>query len=43
MPSDGARHAFLLSRVIEISNSNIQVENRLKYICDFLCREGGAS
>src|SRR5512145_558495 len=29
----------LLSRVIEISNSNIQVENRLKYICDYLSRE----
>lgn len=29
----------LLSRVIEISNSNIQVENRLKYICDYLARE----
>ncbi len=29
----------LLARVIEISNSNIQVENRLKYICDFLSRE----
>jgi signal transduction histidine kinase len=43
VPSDGSRHAFLLSRVIEISNSNIQVENRLKYICDFLCRETGAS
>jgi two-component system sensor histidine kinase HydH len=29
----------MLSRVIEISNSNIQIENRLKHICDFLCRE----
>ena len=29
----------LLARIVEISNSNIQVENRLKYICDFLCRE----
>ncbi len=29
----------ILSRVIEISNSNIQVENRLKYICDYLSRE----
>ncbi|MGE5664583.1 MAG: GAF domain-containing protein [Deltaproteobacteria bacterium] len=29
----------LLSRVIEITNSNIQVENRLKYICDYLARE----
>jgi signal transduction histidine kinase/putative methionine-R-sulfoxide reductase with GAF domain len=31
----------LLSRVVEISNSNILVENRLKYICDFLAREIG--
>jgi len=29
----------LLSRIVEISNSNIQVENRLKHICDFLSRE----
>ncbi|HEY6097249.1 MAG TPA: GAF domain-containing protein, partial [Candidatus Deferrimicrobium sp.] len=29
----------LLARIIEISNSNIQVENRLKHICDFLTRE----
>ena len=29
----------LLARVVEISNSNIQVENRLKHICDFLQRE----
>jgi two-component system sensor histidine kinase HydH len=29
----------LLARIVEISNSNIQVENRLKYICDFLQRE----
>ena len=29
----------LLARIVEISNSNIQVENRLKYICDFLTRE----
>ena len=29
----------LLARVVEISNSNIQIENRLKYICDFLSRE----
>jgi hypothetical protein len=28
----------LLTRVIEISNSNILVENRLKSICDLLCR-----
>ncbi|MBI5418522.1 MAG: GAF domain-containing protein [Deltaproteobacteria bacterium] len=31
----------LLSRVVEISNSNILIENRLKYICDFLARETG--
>lgn len=31
----------LLSRVVEISNSNILIENRLKYICDFLAREAG--
>ena len=29
----------LLARIVEISNSNILVENRLKYICDFLARE----
>jgi two-component system sensor histidine kinase HydH len=29
----------LLARIVEISNSNIQVENRLKRICDFLQRE----
>src|SRR5512140_503024 len=29
----------LLARIVEISNSNIQVENRLKRICDFLARE----
>jgi two-component system sensor histidine kinase HydH len=32
----------LLSRVVEISNSNIQIENRLKYICDLLARDSGA-
>ena len=31
----------LLSRVVEISNSNIQVENRLKFVCDILNRETG--
>ncbi|HEU5360807.1 MAG TPA: GAF domain-containing protein [Candidatus Deferrimicrobiaceae bacterium] len=36
------RKFSLLSRVIEISNSNIQVENRLKYICDYLVREAEA-
>src|SRR5659263_755404 len=30
---------FLLARIVEISNSNILVENRLKHICDFLSRE----
>ena len=29
----------LLARIVEISNSNIQVENRLKHISDFLQRE----
>src|SRR5574341_1204619 len=32
----------ILSRIIEISNSNIEIENRLKHICDFLSRETGA-
>lgn len=32
----------LLARVVEISNSNIQVENRLKHVCDFLSRETGS-
>ncbi|HEX9190607.1 MAG TPA: GAF domain-containing protein [Candidatus Deferrimicrobiaceae bacterium] len=32
----------LLARVVEISNSNVQIENRLKHICDFLSRETGA-
>ncbi len=36
------RRFSLLSRVVELSNSNIQVENRLKHICDFLSRESGA-
>ena len=31
-----------LARVVEISNSNVQIENRLKHICDFLSRETGA-
>ena len=39
-PSDKA--FSLLARVVEISNSNIQIENRLKYLCDFLARESGA-
>jgi hypothetical protein len=33
------RPAYLLSRVIEICNSNVQIENRLKHVCDFLCKE----
>jgi two-component system sensor histidine kinase HydH len=33
---------ILLSRVVEISNSNIQIENRLKYICDLIARDSGA-
>jgi two-component system, NtrC family, sensor histidine kinase HydH len=32
----------LLARIVEISNSNVQIENRLKHICDFLSRETGA-
>jgi signal transduction histidine kinase/putative methionine-R-sulfoxide reductase with GAF domain len=32
----------LLARIVEISNSNIQVENRLKHVCDFLSRETGS-
>jgi signal transduction histidine kinase/putative methionine-R-sulfoxide reductase with GAF domain len=32
----------LLAKVIEISNTNILVENRLKTICDLLCRESEA-
>jgi len=39
-PSD--RNFALLSRVVEISNSNIRIENRLKYICDFLATDSGA-
>lgn len=29
----------IISRIVEVSNSNIQVENRLKFICDILSRE----
>ncbi len=32
----------LLAKVVEISNSNIVIENRLKSICDLLCQETGA-
>jgi two-component system sensor histidine kinase HydH len=32
----------LIAKVIEISNSNILIENRLKTICDLLCRESDA-
>ena len=42
MPETQDRHFSLLARVVEISNSNIQIENRLKYICDFLSQESGA-
>jgi signal transduction histidine kinase len=31
----------IISRIVEVSNSNIQVENRLKFICDILSRELG--
>jgi signal transduction histidine kinase/putative methionine-R-sulfoxide reductase with GAF domain len=41
MKSGKDKRFDLLSRVVEISNSNILVENRLKYICDFLAREIG--
>lgn len=33
---------LILSRVVEISNSNIRIENRLKYMCNFLAKECGA-
>ncbi|HEY3488706.1 MAG TPA: GAF domain-containing protein [Candidatus Deferrimicrobiaceae bacterium] len=39
MKTGSERPAFLLSRVIEICNSNVQIENRLKHVCDFLCKE----
>lgn len=39
MPESPHTRFSLLARIVEISNSNIQVENRLKHICDFLCRE----
>jgi two-component system sensor histidine kinase HydH len=42
MPENRDKRFSLLARVVEISNSNIQIENRLKYICDFLSRESGA-
>ncbi|MBI5904324.1 MAG: GAF domain-containing protein, partial [Deltaproteobacteria bacterium] len=42
MPENRDKRFPLLARVVEISNSNIQIENRLKYICDFLSRESGA-
>ncbi|MBE0604538.1 MAG: GAF domain-containing protein [Deltaproteobacteria bacterium] len=42
MPDSRDKQSFLslLTRVVEISNSNILVENRLKSICDLLNREG---
>ncbi len=42
MGNPSEKNFALLSRVVEISNSNIQVENRLKYICDFLATDTGA-
>ena len=42
MKSGRDKRFALLARVVEISNSNILVENRLKYICDYLAREIGA-
>jgi two-component system, NtrC family, sensor histidine kinase HydH len=39
MEGSADRKFALLARVVEISNSNIEIENRLKYISDFLCRE----
>ena len=39
-PSDA--NFALLSRVVEITNSNIQIENRLKHVCDMLARDSGA-
>ncbi len=42
MGNPSEKNFALLSRVVEISNSNIQIENRLKYICDFLATDSGA-
>ena len=42
MGNPSEKNFALLSRVVEISNSNIQIENRLKYICDFLATDTGA-
>ncbi len=42
MGKPSEKNFALLSRVVEISNSNIQIENRLKYICDFLATDSGA-
>ncbi len=39
MPETPQARFSLLARIVEISNSNVQVENRLKHICDFLSRE----
>jgi len=39
--SDSERDSSLeiLSRIVEVSNSNIQIEDRLKFICDILSKE----
>jgi signal transduction histidine kinase len=42
MPGRTDKRFSLLARIVEISNSNVQIENRLKHICDFLSRETGA-
>ena len=42
MGNPSEKNFALLSRVVEISNSNIRIENRLKHICDFLATGSGA-
>jgi len=42
MEKERGKPFTILSRVVEISNSNILIENRLKYICDLLVRATGA-
>ncbi|NIO17155.1 MAG: GAF domain-containing protein [Deltaproteobacteria bacterium] len=39
MNKHGSSSIEIVSRIVEVSNSNIQVENRLKFICDILSRE----
>lgn len=41
MAGDSDSAFAVLSRIIEISNSNIRIENRLKHICDLLSHETG--